>query len=224
MADAYTEQTRWTKLRLSAVLDLVEPHPGERVLDLGCTAGAVTHFLTTHGSETVGVDLEPLAISRGRELFPELELHVADVADLPFENETFDKAVAADLVEHLDERTLERMLAEAYRVLRPGGTLSLYTPNPKHWVERAKARDFVLAQKRNEAPAVRDLRRRPSTRRLRRRPGRVAADLHSASGPGGESCRSRDDLVPLPHLHARAKARRVALIAWRSWRAHGSSA
>jgi SAM-dependent methyltransferase len=38
------------------------------------------------------------------------------------------------------------MLAEAYRVLRPGGTLSLYTPNPKHWVERAKARDFVLAQ------------------------------------------------------------------------------
>lgn len=146
MVDAYLEQTRWTKLRLSAILDLVEPHPGERVLDLGCTAGAVAHFLTTHGSETVGVDSEPLAIARGRELFPELELHVADVADLPFEDETFDKAVAADLVEHLDERTLERMLAEAYRVLRPGGTLSLYTPNPKHWVERAKARDFVLAQ------------------------------------------------------------------------------
>jgi SAM-dependent methyltransferase len=146
MADAYLEKTRWTKLRLSAILDLVEPHPGERILDLGCTAGAVAHFLTAHGSETVGVDSEPLAIARGRELFPELELHVADVADLPFEDEAFDKAVAADLVEHLDERALERMLAEAYRVLRPGGTLSLYTPNPKHWVERAKARDLVLAQ------------------------------------------------------------------------------
>jgi SAM-dependent methyltransferase len=146
MADAYLEQTPWTKLRLSAVLDLVDPHPGERILDLGCTAGAVAHFLTTYGSATVGVDSEPLAIARGRELFPELELHVADVADLPFEDEAFDKAVAADLVEHLDDAAFGRMLAEALRVLRPGGTLSIYTPNPKHLIERLKARDLVLAQ------------------------------------------------------------------------------
>jgi SAM-dependent methyltransferase len=146
MAGAYLAKTRWTSLRLSAILDLVDPQPGERILDLGCTAGAVAHFLSTHGAETVGVDSEPLAIERGRELFPELEFHLADVAELPFEDESFDKAVAADLVEHLDEGTFERMLAEAYRVLRPGGTLAIYTPNPKHWVERAKARDFVLAQ------------------------------------------------------------------------------
>jgi hypothetical protein len=31
-------------------------------------------------------------------------------------------------------------------VLRPGGTLSLYTPNPRHLIERLKARDLVLAQ------------------------------------------------------------------------------
>lgn len=146
MAGAYLDQTRWTKLRLGAVLDLVEPEPGERILDLGCTAGAIAHFLSVHGAVAVGVDSEPLAIERARGLFPELEFHVADVAELPFEDASFDKAVAADLVEHLDDATLAGMLAEAHRVLRPGGTLSVYTPNPRHWVERAKARDLVLAQ------------------------------------------------------------------------------
>jgi hypothetical protein len=38
------------------------------------------------------------------------------------------------------------MLAEARRVLVPGGTLSIYTPNPKHVIERLKERELLLAQ------------------------------------------------------------------------------
>jgi hypothetical protein len=38
------------------------------------------------------------------------------------------------------------MLAETRRVLVPGGTLSLYTPNPRHLIERLKKRELVLAQ------------------------------------------------------------------------------
>jgi hypothetical protein len=38
------------------------------------------------------------------------------------------------------------MLAEAMRVLRPGGTLSVYTPNPKHLIERLKEHNLLLAQ------------------------------------------------------------------------------
>jgi SAM-dependent methyltransferase len=146
MANEYLERTPWTELRLAAVLDLVEPKAGERVLDLGCAAGAITHFLSEQGCETVGVDAEPLAIETARKLFPGLTFEVADVGDLPFAPESFDKAVAADLVEHLDDATFGRMLAEALRVLRPGGTLSIYTPNPKHLIERLKAHNLVLAQ------------------------------------------------------------------------------
>ncbi len=146
MAGAYLEQTPWTRLRLAAVRDLVEPRPGERVLDLGCAAGAVTHFLSTFGCEAVGVDAEAKAIQRARTLFPSLRFEVADVRELPFPASSFDKAVAADLVEHLDDATLAAMLLEARRALRPGGTLSLYTPNPEHLIERLKARDLVLAQ------------------------------------------------------------------------------
>jgi SAM-dependent methyltransferase len=146
MARAYLGQTPWTRLRLAAIRDLVEPLPGERVLDLGCAAGAVAHFLSTFGCEAVGVDAEPLAVETARRLFPRLRFEVADVRELPFADASFDKAVAADLVEHLHDDELAAMLAEARRVLVPGGSLSLYTPNPRHLVERLKARDLVLAQ------------------------------------------------------------------------------
>jgi SAM-dependent methyltransferase len=146
MAQAYVDQTPWTEIRLAAVRDLVEPKPGDRVVDLGCAAGAITHFLTSFGCEVVGVDSEPLAIEAATDLFPDLRFELADVTRLPFDDDSLDKAVAADLVEHLDDATFAGMLDEVKRVLVPGGTLSLYTPNPRHLVERMKAHDLVLAQ------------------------------------------------------------------------------
>jgi SAM-dependent methyltransferase len=146
MAEEYLRKTRWTQLRLAAVEDLVEPHPGDRVLDLGCAAGAITDFLSGFGCEVVGVDSEPRAIEHARSLFPDYRFEQADVAELPFPDGSFEKAVAADLVEHLPDDTFRAMLAECRRVLVPGGTLSLYTPNPSHLIERLKERNLVLAQ------------------------------------------------------------------------------
>jgi SAM-dependent methyltransferase len=146
MASEYLERTAWTELRLDAVKALVDPQPGERVLDLGCAAGAISHFLSQLGCETVGVDAEPRALDRARQLFPDLQFQLANVARLPFEDAAFDKAVAADLVEHLDDETFRAMLRETRRVLRPGGTLSLYTPNPRHPIERLKKRNLILAE------------------------------------------------------------------------------
>jgi 2-polyprenyl-3-methyl-5-hydroxy-6-metoxy-1,4-benzoquinol methylase len=146
MAGAYVDRTRWTKLRLSALLPLVDPQPGERILDLGCAAGALTHFFSQQGATVIGIDSEPKAIEKARALFPDLQFEQADVARLPQPDHSIDKAVAGDLVEHLDEPTLNAMLRELRRVLVPGGTLSIYTPNPKHVIERLKAHDFVLAQ------------------------------------------------------------------------------
>ena len=146
MASAYLERTPWTELRLEAVGSLVAPHAGERILDLGCAAGAISHFLSTFGCETVGVDAAPRAIEKACELFPDLRFELGDVRSLPFSDGSFDKAVAADLVEHLDDGSFHAMLAETHRVLVPGGTLSIYTPNPRHVIERLKERDVLLAR------------------------------------------------------------------------------
>src|SRR4051812_13112868 len=87
MAQAYVGRTPWTEIRLAAVRDLVQPRPGDRVIDLGCAAGAITDFLTSFGCEVVGVDSEPLAIEVATDLFPDLRFELADVTLLPFEDD-----------------------------------------------------------------------------------------------------------------------------------------
>ena len=146
MASEYRDQTAWTRLRLDALLPLVEPAEGDRILDLGCAAGSLTHFFSEFGARVTGIDSEPKAIQKARSLFPGLDFLLADVAELPEPDHSADKAVAGDLVEHLDEDTFLRMLQELRRVLVPNGTLSIYTPNPRHLIERLKAHNLILAQ------------------------------------------------------------------------------
>src|SRR2546423_9923273 len=80
MATAYLERTPWTELRLEAVRALVDPQPGDRVLDLGCAAGAVSHYLSGLGCETVGVAADPPAADKALDLFPGLPFQPATVA------------------------------------------------------------------------------------------------------------------------------------------------
>ena len=78
MANEYLERTPWTELRLEAVRDLVDPQRGDRILDLGCAAGAMTHYLSTFGAESVGIDFEELAIAKARQLFPDCAFEIAE--------------------------------------------------------------------------------------------------------------------------------------------------
>jgi ubiquinone/menaquinone biosynthesis C-methylase UbiE len=146
MASEYERGTPWTRMRLENVRLLVDPRPGDRVLDIGTAAGGIAHFLSTLGCRVVGVDLSEAGIARARERYPELRFEVADATSLPFDDCSFDKAVAADVTEHLDDETLRAALAECRRVLVPGGTLSIHTPNPRHAIELLKARNLVLEQ------------------------------------------------------------------------------
>ncbi|MBA2740831.1 MAG: class I SAM-dependent methyltransferase [Actinobacteria bacterium] len=98
---------------------------GKRVLDLGCRSGAFTrHFLD--GNEVVGLDVDRVALEKAAELG--IEPVVANVEDpLPFEDASFDVVVAGELFEHL--RFPQAVVAEARRVLRPGGVLVGSVPN-----------------------------------------------------------------------------------------------
>jgi SAM-dependent methyltransferase len=100
--------------------------PGLRVLDLGCRAGALTeHFAA--GNEVVGCDVDRGALERAVERLG-IETHWLDVEDdLPFDDETFDVVVAGELLEHLAQPA--RTVAEAHRVLVPGGRLVGSVPN-----------------------------------------------------------------------------------------------
>ena len=98
---------------------------GRRVLDLGCRSGALTrHFL--EGNEVVGVDVDETALARAKELG--IAVITADVeAPLPLDTEIFDAVVAGELLEHV--RFPQALVAEAQRVLKPGGVFVGSVPN-----------------------------------------------------------------------------------------------
>jgi SAM-dependent methyltransferase len=99
--------------------------PGRRVLDLGCRYGALTSSYAA-GNEVVGVDVDREALAGAAALG--IETVWADLDEpLPFPDESFDVAVCGELLEHL--RFPDRLLAEARRVLRPGGVLVGSVPN-----------------------------------------------------------------------------------------------
>jgi len=98
---------------------------GKRVVDLGCRTGALTQHLLD-GNEVVGVDVDPAALAKARERG--IEPVLADVEEpLPFEDASFDAAVAGELFEHL--RFPDGLVREIRRVLRPGGVLVGSVPN-----------------------------------------------------------------------------------------------
>jgi SAM-dependent methyltransferase len=66
-----------------------------------------------------------------------VDAQVADLTDLPFEDGSFDAAVSAFVIDHLDQAGVERSLAEIERVLRPNGEFLLMVVNPDLWIRVA---------------------------------------------------------------------------------------
>lgn len=92
------------------------------VLDLGCGSGDSIDFFrqTTPGVRWVGVDIEDSAEVRTRTR-SDAEFHVFDGEHIPFGDHTFDLVFCVQVLEHVAR--VAPLLADAARVLRPGGHL-----------------------------------------------------------------------------------------------------
>jgi SAM-dependent methyltransferase len=100
--------------------------PGLRVLDLGCRTGALTQHYAD-GNTVTGVDVDHAALERAAERLG-ITTVWADVEDrLPFDDHSFDVAVAGELLEHLAHPAAA--VAEIRRVLVPGGRVVGSVPN-----------------------------------------------------------------------------------------------
>jgi SAM-dependent methyltransferase len=107
---------------------------GPRVLDLGPGRGEWLALLAGAGVPAVGVDDNPAMVEhlrlRGLDVAcGDAAAHLAVVRD-----GALDALTAFHVVEHLDLEALLELLAQARRVLRPGGLLILETPNPANLV------------------------------------------------------------------------------------------
>ena len=134
------------------ILTLARPAPDKTVLDLGSALGDVCFLLAPHVKEAIGIDASPRAVAiaddrrreRGFANVRFIESDVAELAGVP--DASVDVAGAFDLLEHVDDETVRRMLSALRRVLKPGGVFVAYTPNREHYVERLKAVNLILKQ------------------------------------------------------------------------------
>lgn len=109
----------WQRHVAAYALAAPELGPG-RVLDLGCGVGHSYHLLAPR--ETVGVDVDAEALAGQPR-----ETHVADMRALPFPTGSFESVLSVQSIEHVPDPA--RAVAEAARVLEPGGTAVFVTPN-----------------------------------------------------------------------------------------------
>ncbi|MEJ6021936.1 class I SAM-dependent methyltransferase [Ramlibacter sp. PS4R-6] len=118
--------------RLAAYREWVDAMPPGRVADLGCGRGEWLALLAQWGRGGVGVDSNAVVAAELRA--KGLQVEEADaVRWLQGQPEaSFAGVTAFHLVEHLPFGVLLRLLMEAHRVLAPGGSLVLETPNPEN--------------------------------------------------------------------------------------------
>ena len=89
---------------------------GGTLLDLGCGGGWA---LFAQGREAVGVDISQRSLEAARSLYPCVV--AAHWARLPFPDNSFDTVVSSDVLGHVPFAEKDQVLAEIYRVLKPGG-------------------------------------------------------------------------------------------------------
>jgi demethylmenaquinone methyltransferase/2-methoxy-6-polyprenyl-1,4-benzoquinol methylase len=122
------------------------------LLEVACGTGRWTQ-IAARRARVVAIDASPRMLQqtaqRLRDLGLSARLERAEAADLPFPERSFDRCLIGFLISHLDQTGLDAVLAEAGRVLRPGGTV------------------LALDTRRRDGAPVRVLRRHLGTRAYR---------------------------------------------------------
>ena len=108
-----------------------------QILDLCCGSGQVTRFLVNFSENVTGLDASPLSIQRCQKNVPNATYVKAFAEDMPFADNLFDVVHTSAALHEMQPEQLRKIIAEVYRVLKPGGVLTLvdfHSPtNPIFW-------------------------------------------------------------------------------------------
>ncbi len=114
-----------TRIRNSHFIKYLNPSPKDKILEVGCGVGYFCELLNKYGVEISGIDISPDSIASCKNNI-EGNFYVGDAESLTFEDESFDKLLCTEVLEHVenDKIALEGM----FRVLKPNGYLVMTIP------------------------------------------------------------------------------------------------
>jgi SAM-dependent methyltransferase len=117
---------RWSQRLAPLFIDFAGVADGEKILDVGCGTGSLTFALAGSAdlSEIAAIDYSPVFVEEAirRNTDPRINIRQADACALPFEDGTFDRALALLVLHFVSEAG--KAVAEMRRVVRPGGVVA----------------------------------------------------------------------------------------------------
>jgi 2-polyprenyl-3-methyl-5-hydroxy-6-metoxy-1,4-benzoquinol methylase len=98
-----------------------------RVLEIGCNDGFIGSILLKNGNDVYGIDIVRREVIKAKKRG--IKAKVVDIENqyLPYASNFFDVVLLTDVIEHVFDTDV--LLAKIYKVLKPGGTLLVTTPN-----------------------------------------------------------------------------------------------
>lgn len=122
-------------------IDVVDPLqvPGQRLLEVGCAAGAYLHTQKKYGLELFGIKYGEEPARYAREVLGLNVIH-GELVDGHYADKFFDGAVAWMVLEHINNP--RGFLRELHRVLKPGAVFTFSIPNSACWESRVFKSDW----------------------------------------------------------------------------------
>jgi SAM-dependent methyltransferase len=120
----YCQSARWTRAVQGRLLPWVlsDVDLGPSVLELGPGFGVITRALARRTPSLTALELDPALVAHLRAELPEVTVVHGDATAMSLPDNTFSAVVCFTMLHHLPSAPAQdRLFAEAYRVLRPGG-------------------------------------------------------------------------------------------------------
>ena len=139
----YEDRHSFVWKKASDLLELLDPKPGERILDLGCGTGHLTAQIAERGAEVIGLDGSASMIAQARQNYPKLKFVLADAKAFEFDT-PFDAVFSNAVLHWIPEAGLP--LDCVARALKPKGRFVLEMGGKGNVARIVTAIDSVLRE------------------------------------------------------------------------------
>lgn len=109
----------------AAAMFLHAPPPGARLLEIGCGSGAMLSRMQELGWEVEGIETDPQAVESAKAAG--LHVRLGELGAQAYPDSCFDAVYMSHVIEHVHDPV--ELFAECCRLMKPGGTLVVLTPN-----------------------------------------------------------------------------------------------